>query len=303
MNDERFTELLRELAAGYNTPPPTPREAMWAVIDAARKGRRPPAPRTAARPWLRPAAGIAAVLVLGLGVGWLATSRSDPPAAAAVAGSARPPRGEMADTPPAGGKTGGDRHAPAERARAAPHGGAGLAGSAAGPSPAERPAPAPVFAAASSGAGRRPEIKAAGGAPALDAPARRLSEGTTRRAAGMPPDGLDALVTAQILTQGEALITAFRTADAALAADAHIGVWAREILVPTRLLLDSPVAGDAAVRGLLEDLELVLLQIAHLSGSPADSAERAWIAETLARRDVLPRLRAAVPAGLVAAGP
>jgi len=119
----------------------------------------------------------------------------------------------------------------------------------------------------------------------------------------MPPRELDALVTAQTLAQGEALITAFRTADPALVAEPRIRVWAREILVSTRLLLDSPVAGDAAMRGLLEDLELVLLQIAHLPGSPADSTERAWIVETLTRRDVLPRLRAAVPAGLVAAGP
>ncbi|HEX7091453.1 MAG TPA: hypothetical protein VF192_15040 [Longimicrobiales bacterium] len=303
MNDERFNELLRELAADYNAPPPTPRDAMWAVIDDARRGRGLPAPRVASRWWLRPAAGIAAVLVLGLAVGWLATSRSDPPAAAAVAGSGRPPQGEMATALPHGGETGGDRRAPIERAPAAPSGGAGLAGSAAAPSPAAQPARAPVLAAASSGPARRPEVTAAGGAPPRDAPARRRGEGPTGRAVDTPPGELDALVTTQTLTQGEALITAFRAADASLAADPRIGVWAREILVPTRLLLDSPVAGDAAMRGLLEDLELVLLQIAHLSGSPADSAERAWIAETLARRDILSRLRAAVPAGLVAAGP
>ncbi|HEY8469695.1 MAG TPA: hypothetical protein VIL18_08635 [Longimicrobiales bacterium] len=301
MNDERFTELLRELAAGYNAPPPTPRDAMWAVIDAARRGRRLPDPRAAARSWLRPAAGMAAVLALGLGVGWLATSRGDPPAPA-VARSALPPQGEMAGTRRDGDETGGGRER-MEPASATLRGPAGAAESAAASSPAEQPVRAPVFAAASSGPARRPEITVAGRAPRPDAPARRRGEGPARRDAGTPPGELDALVTTQTLAQGEALITAFRTADAALAADPRIRVWAREILVSTRLLLDSPVAGDAAMRGLLEDLELVLLQIAHLPGSPADSAERAWIVETLTRGDVLPRLRAAVPAGLVAAGP
>ncbi|MBR9988835.1 MAG: hypothetical protein KFH98_03710 [Gemmatimonadetes bacterium] len=68
--------------------------------------------------------------------------------------------------------------------------------------------------------------------------------------------------------------------------------WARELLTDTRLLLSSPAAQDAATRRLLEDLELVLAQIAGIPESRAQQ-EVELIHAGLNQSDVLLRLRAA----------
>jgi hypothetical protein len=62
------------------------------------------------------------------------------------------------------------------------------------------------------------------------------------------------------------------------------------------LLLDSPAANDASTRLLLQDLELVLAEIAQLSSSPK-SHDRDLITQGLEQGGVLSRLRTAVPAG------
>ena len=76
MNDEQFEQLLREAAEQYRRPPETPRSAMWASIQESRQpqhGRRRRSPRWALRQrpvvWVRWGAGIAAVLMLGIGIG------------------------------------------------------------------------------------------------------------------------------------------------------------------------------------------------------------------------------------------
>ena len=95
----------------------------------------------------------------------------------------------------------------------------------------------------------------------------------------------------QTLGQAEVLLTQYR-ADARSGTAAASPAEARKLLVATRLLLDSPSLSDPRLRGLLEDLELVLAQIAEGSDQKED---RAVITEGLDRRDVLPRLRAATP--------
>ena len=72
---------------------------------------------------------------------------------------------------------------------------------------------------------------------------------------------------------------------------------ANALLVKTRLLLDSPAAHDRRLHDLLEDLELVLAQIATLRGqdtSPRNAADLQLIRSALANRDLVPRLRTAV---------
>ena len=100
------------------------------------------------------------------------------------------------------------------------------------------------------------------------------------------------------LTQAEALLTAYhlnaQTRDAD--ADAQLAQWAREILSNTQLLLDSPVGADPQRRQLLEDLELVLVQMTQPDAS-RPSTNREMIDRTLDHDHVLPRIRAAVPAG------
>lgn len=68
---------------------------------------------------------------------------------------------------------------------------------------------------------------------------------------------------------------------------------ATELLTSTRLLLDSPAASDPRFKDLLEDLELVLAQIAMLQ-SGRSRQEIDLITDALEERDVVPRIQSAV---------
>jgi hypothetical protein len=118
-------------------------------------------------------------------------------------------------------------------------------------------------------------------------------------------DELYRLAAVQTLSQAEALLTAYRASNGSARdsiAARTLGGWAREVLGSTRLLIDSPAGADPKIRVLLDDIELVLVQIVRLSGTPIDSADRALIDNALRDRDLLPRIRTAVPAGAADAG-
>jgi hypothetical protein len=101
---------------------------------------------------------------------------------------------------------------------------------------------------------------------------------------------------AQYLSRTEAMLTGFRTEARAGAPDAQFAAQARDLLTTTRLMLDSPAAQDPRLKSLLEDLELVLAQIAHLP--PRGDRESAQLIDQgLEQRSVLLRLRSAIPAG------
>jgi hypothetical protein len=106
------------------------------------------------------------------------------------------------------------------------------------------------------------------------------------------------LATEEHLAQSEAFLSLFR-ASLERAGDHRLAsATARQLLAGNRLLLDSPAARDADTRRLLEDLELVLAEIAQLSpGSPAQDLD--LIRDGIERGDVLSRLRHAVPDGTV----
>jgi hypothetical protein len=98
------------------------------------------------------------------------------------------------------------------------------------------------------------------------------------------------------LAQSEAFLTLFRASLERPGDHRLASATARQLLAGNRLLLDSPAARDEATRRLLEDLELVLAEIAQLSpGSPAQDLD--LIRDGIERGDVLPRLRQAVPTG------
>jgi len=67
---------------------------------------------------------------------------------------------------------------------------------------------------------------------------------------------------------------------------------ARDLLAKTRLLMDSPVSDDFLLQGLLEDVELVLIQIAQYEGRP-EQGELNLIDESIDQRSVLFRLHSA----------
>jgi hypothetical protein len=104
---------------------------------------------------------------------------------------------------------------------------------------------------------------------------------------------------AQYLTRTEALLTGFRAESRTPSVPAaQFATQARDLLATTRLILDSPAAADTRLKGLLEDLELVLAQIAQLpSGGGGDREDVQSINQGLDQRSVLLRLRTANPAG------
>jgi hypothetical protein len=104
------------------------------------------------------------------------------------------------------------------------------------------------------------------------------------------------LVTTEHLSQSEELLTLFRASVRGRRNERLASATARQLLANNRLLLDSPAANDAPTKLLLQDLELVLAEIAQLS--PASrSHDVDLITEGLEQGGVLSRLRTAVPAG------
>jgi hypothetical protein len=98
------------------------------------------------------------------------------------------------------------------------------------------------------------------------------------------------------LSQAEAFLTLFRTTTRHGQNEQLASATARQLLASNRLLLDSPAAQDRRMRLLLEDLELVLAEIAQLSPQPREK-DLELITGGIERGGVLPRLRSAVPAG------
>lgn len=199
MMDDRLDDAIRDAAREYHAPPETPREAIWARLQAARADRRAPIPM-AARPgrrrlllWAAPL-GLAAALLLGVAIGRL-TERPDAPAAGRVPAVAGP--------------------TVAVRVAAADH-----------------------------------------------------------------------------LSRIDALLVDYASGRDEL----EVSAAARDLLVRTRMWLDADRIADPRLRSLLEDLELMLVQIARL-GAPTAADERGIIERGLSERAILPRLRNAIPAG------
>jgi hypothetical protein len=105
------------------------------------------------------------------------------------------------------------------------------------------------------------------------------------------------LTTTEHLSQSEAFLTLFRASLRANAGQEQLAAaTARQLLATNRLLLDSPAAKDGKTRLLLQDLELVLAEIAQLSPQ-SRSRDLDLIKQGLERGGVMSRLRTAVPSG------
>ena len=99
--------------------------------------------------------------------------------------------------------------------------------------------------------------------------------------------------TSRYLGQTAALLISLPAKDATGKTDASFAGKAADLLVTTRLLMDSPAAQDPKMRTLLEDLELVLVQIARLRGERSKS-DLDLIHQAVEQGDVLSRLNSAV---------
>lgn len=123
-------------------------------------------------------------------------------------------------------------------------------------------------------------------APAAEAPSLAAGSESDRTSVAT------AIAAANHLTRIEALLTEYQAGGS----DVELRALARELLSRTRLWLDGDRLEDPRLRTLLEDLELVLVQIAQLAPN-GQGEERALIDEGLAERQIRPRLRNAIPAG------
>jgi hypothetical protein len=99
--------------------------------------------------------------------------------------------------------------------------------------------------------------------------------------------------TSRFLGQAAVLLISLPAKDANGQTDASFAGKAADLLVTTRLLIDSPAAQDPKVRSLLEDLELVLVQIARLRGERS-KGDLDLIHQAVEQGDVLSRLNTAV---------
>jgi hypothetical protein len=209
--NEQMDELLTGLREGYNPPPPTPREEMWAIIqsrlratpgsgvhsmDEARRARANRLHRPLG--WVTAAA---ALLVLGLGIGRMTAPES-------------------------------------------------------GPGPAVAPVQNPAVLRTAS---------------------------------------LDHLV------KTETLLTLVRADARAGRVEPSLSSWARGLLSQTRLLIDAQGDADPAMKRLLEDLELVLVQIVGVTNENENDPARVRSELNLAldgieERNILPRIQAVIPA-------
>jgi hypothetical protein len=104
------------------------------------------------------------------------------------------------------------------------------------------------------------------------------------------------VATTEHLSQSEAFLTLNRATVRQGGNEQLASATARQLLATNRLLLDSPAANDGKTRLLLQDLELVLAEIAQLSPQPR-SRDLDLIREGLERGGVMSRLRTVVPSG------
>src|SRR5688500_6672622 len=88
MDEQRFDDLMREAAPSFREPPPPPLEAMWAGIEREHfgvPGRQNPWQR-----WYGPIMGMAATLLLGIGIGRMTATDVQPMASGPVTAAGVP---------------------------------------------------------------------------------------------------------------------------------------------------------------------------------------------------------------------
>lgn len=105
------------------------------------------------------------------------------------------------------------------------------------------------------------------------------------------------------LGRSESLLSVVRADARTGRVDPAVGRWAGDLLTETRLLMDAAAADDdVTIQRLLEDLELILAQIALLERSTGDDPVRGrteldLIARGLEERNVMTRIQAVRPVG------
>ena len=265
MKDDELDELLRDAALSYNTPPEPPREAMWEAISRARSAASVvPIGSPRRTRWIATAAGIAAVLVAGIVIG--RASRGPVSASTTVAQTQTP---TATVVKPLDSSTVEQPSVPNDVAP---------------PSEGEVPG------------GRRASARHF----ATRAPAQRdRVNGST----DLSNDGAAyRLAVIEHLTRTEVLLTSFRAQEQsgdAARVDAQFAALSRELLGTTRLLLATRRGDDPNITRLLQDLEYVLMQLSQYAND-GRRVDLDALNQTMEKRNVIPKLRSNIPAGLSA---
>jgi hypothetical protein len=272
MNDDEFDELLRDASASYRLPPEPPREAMWEAIARARDASRviPIASGRLTHRWLTIAAGVAAVLVVGIAIG--RASRDIAVTKSVATATVQPP---MADSIRMSAAASSSVHAQAV---------------------ATTPGTPDDDAAPSAAAGRR--------APAP----RRLAEQTPASARERRNASSDLandqsayrMAVVEHFARTEVLLTGFRAqshSESNAQVDAHFASVARDLLGTTRVLLATRRGDDPGMTRLLQDLELVLMQLSQYAND-GRRVDLDALNQSIEKRNVLPKLRSTIPAGV-----
>jgi len=128
---------------------------------------------------------------------------------------------------------------------------------------------------------------AVGRATTSRTPAARTHIYTRQATAPVSRTVANSLVLSRHLSDAEVLLTEFRSESAAAP---DLAARAGDLLATTRHLLDAPAARDPELHAMLEDLELVLVQLARLhSDRGRDTA--GFVRKTIEHRDLLGRLQ------------
>ncbi len=121
---------------------------------------------------------------------------------------------------------------------------------------------------------------------------RVASAATEDNGAGDSTNDVVRLVALEHLSRTAGFLTLFRADARSGRLETDVAEAARDMLATTRLLQGSSASLDPHVVGLLDDLELVLVQIAQLRGDN-DAEERDFITQGIEQRDMLLKLRSA----------
>ena len=295
---DRFDDIIDEAAREYNRAPEAPRAEMWERIQAARARRaatqvmplhRPDAPGIHT-PIMRPdvipldsrrrrplwwAAGLAATLMVGVAIGRLSMQGGnslgvDSARNAGTVAQVQTPVPESRGVgqtpvavPPAGGVSGGS-------------------------SGTQSVATRPRMGSMSRDDSQR----------AVEATIGSGYQIASERAAERRAENVALpyrLAATEHLAMTEALLVSLRADMKSGRRDTTVATWATNLLGTTRMLIDSPAGKDVQMKKLLEDLELVLAQIARLPAASGDSTDLELIDKAVKERHVLTRLRAIGP--------
>lgn len=254
MEDEQLNEMIRLALGESRKPPEPPLDAMWANIEHRAFDMAPH--RAMPAPWVRwatPALAAAAAMIIGVGLGW-----SLAPRGSVVTRFVTTPSQSVATNqnvvatpvPDSSTTRNAIRTASAQTLQSA------------------RP--------------QSPKVLVA------NLPEQPTQSGANARLASSFDDvgGSDM---SRYLVQTSALLASLPSARSTAASDTAIATRAGELLTQTHLLLDSKAGSDPTLHKLLEDLELVLAQVARLRVQ-RNGTDLQLIHQALTVRDVLPRV-------------